>query len=197
MSARCGSGSDAPCDRCDDSYGRCEVPGEFVVACGDASPVLERAEHALDEGAVPVGDGVEGIGPAPGCIVGNDDAGATRGDAVSQWRGIVALVGDEFLADRRVGKQIGSNGDIRDIAGTEQEGAQPAYSVADGMDLCCAAAARAADCLGRRPPFPPAEARCALTAELPIIATSAGTAVASASNRRIQIPRPLQRFHRL
>ncbi len=189
--------SGPPGDGGDDSDGRGEIPGELVVACGDASPFLERAEHTLDEVAVTIGNCVEGIWPAPGCVVGNDDAGATCGDAVSQRRGVVALVGDESLPDWRVGQQIGSDSDVRDIAGTEQEGAQPPYSVADGMDLCCAAAARAADCLGCRTPFPPAEARCALTAELSIIATSAGTARASASNRRIQMPRPLQRFHRL
>jgi len=37
-------------------------------------------------------------------------------------------------------------------------------SVSYGVDLCRAAAARAADCLGRSPPFPPAEAHCAFQA---------------------------------
>jgi hypothetical protein len=111
--------SGPPDDGGDDSDGRGEIPSELVVACGDASPVLERAEHALDEVAVTIGDSVEGIGPTSGCIVGDNDPGATRSDAVSQWRGVVALVGDECLADWRVGKQIGSDGDIRDIAGSE------------------------------------------------------------------------------
>ena len=56
---------------------------------------------------------------------------------------------------------------------------------------------RAADCLGRSPPFPPAEARCAVTAELSIIATATGHASASAWKMRVHSPRALHRFHQV
>jgi hypothetical protein len=54
-----------------------EDGGEFVVSCRHASPVLEPAEHALDEIALLVGLRVEGLDALSGRVVGDDRRRAT------------------------------------------------------------------------------------------------------------------------
>jgi hypothetical protein len=49
---------DPPDDGGSNNDGRQEVPGELVVACGDAAEVLQAAEHTLDEIALTIGDRV-------------------------------------------------------------------------------------------------------------------------------------------
>jgi hypothetical protein len=63
-------------DKSDKANGTEEVIGAFVVAGGDASGILEAAEHALDLVAVPVGALVMRIGFAAIDFVGNDRRGA-------------------------------------------------------------------------------------------------------------------------
>ena len=46
--------------------------GEFVVAGGDAAPVLEAAEGALDDIARPIGGFVEGMLALAGRVGGDD-----------------------------------------------------------------------------------------------------------------------------
>src|SRR3974377_1498474 len=81
----------------------------------------------------------------------------------------------------------------------QQEGAWPAFPVDERMDLCRAAAARAADGLVFGPPFwAPLAERCAFTAELSIMARAGGSAHSTrAANRRCQRPRRLHRLYRL
>ena len=76
--------------------------------------------------------------------------GAAFSDAVSQRYCVVALVGREDPTDWGGVHKQRRNRDVGDVAGTEPANAQAAYSVADSMDLCRAAATRTADCLARR-----------------------------------------------
>jgi hypothetical protein len=115
-----------------------------------------------------------------GRIVGNNDGCSASGNGLTKGARIVTLIAKEDFAQRRCREQVGRGRDVRDVACAEPKDAQPPYTIADRVDLSGAAAARAADRLRRRPPFPPAAERCAFTAELSIMATSAGPASASA-----------------
>lgn len=96
--------------------------------------------------------------PAGG-VVGDDDEGTSAGSLLAQRASVVALVCEEDPAGRSEAQQVWRDSDVGDVAWTEQEGERAALTVGYGVDLCRTAAARAADCLGRSPPFPPAEAR--------------------------------------
>jgi hypothetical protein len=115
-----------------------------------------------------------------GRIVGNNNERSTNGKGLTKGARIVTLIAKEDFAQRRCGEQVGRGRDARDVACAEPKDAQPPYTMADRVDLGGAAAARTADRLRRRPPFPPAAERCAFTAELSIMATPAGPASASA-----------------
>src|SRR5260221_1907876 len=56
-----------------------EVGGQLVVSGSDAPPVFEPAEHALDEIALFVGGGVEGMEVLTGRLVGDHRLGSARG----------------------------------------------------------------------------------------------------------------------
>ena len=76
--------------------------------------------------------------------------------------GIVSAVCDE-PADRS-GKieKGGSDSDVVDVAGGQQQDARASLLVGQRVELARPAAARVADGLEERPPFPPAAERCAL-----------------------------------
>jgi len=164
------------------------VPSRGVGARRDTT------EHALDGVARAVSACVAGMRGAARRVVGNDDERPAAGCLFAQGACIMAVVSQEHAARRGHAQQVGCDGDVGDVAGAGQEGARPRCSVGYGVGRCRAAAARAADCLGRSPPFPPAEARGACTAELSIITTRAGRASASAWKMRIHSPRPLPRL---
>src|SRR6266581_902090 len=65
-----------PDDEASQRYADGEVGGELVVTGGDAAPVLEPAEHALDQVAQLVGVRIERMVVLAGRIVGNDGSGA-------------------------------------------------------------------------------------------------------------------------
>jgi hypothetical protein len=58
-----------------ENYGCGEVVGELVVAGGDATPVLQSAEHPFDQGAQLVGLWIERMKMLAGRVIGNDRAG--------------------------------------------------------------------------------------------------------------------------
>lgn len=97
-----------------------------------------------------------------GRVVGNDGYGSAPEQEVAQTIGVIGGVGRTY-ARRRQGCEQG-NGDrrIATLAWCHFEGDGSAEAIADGMDFRAPAAARAADGLRIRPPFPPAAARCAL-----------------------------------
>src|SRR6516162_4706920 len=64
--------SGPPEDGRGESDSRGEVGGELVVTGGDASPILQTAEHALDEVAPAIGNFVERMTAFAGRVVRND-----------------------------------------------------------------------------------------------------------------------------
>jgi hypothetical protein len=138
------------------------VAGELVVAGGDASEVLEPAEHALDAIALAVEGAVvrDGRGAAAGRW--DDGAGAALGQPAAQGVGVIGTIGQE-MAERAGRRDQGhSHGAVIDVAGAEPQDPRPAGIVGQGVDFGGAAAAGAADRLGEVPPFAPAAERCAL-----------------------------------
>ena len=117
-----------------------EVGGEFVVAGGEASAVLEAAEHPLDGVAALVEGLAEAAFPAP-----------------------VAL-------GRDVGKRALLLDQVTDaIAVISTKGERSAVAIGNGVDLGVASAPADADRLGVRAPFPPAAERCAFTCVLRLV----------------------------
>jgi len=70
-SSRFQTQSGPPQDDCSDGDGGSEVGGQLIVASGDAAPVLEPTEHALDEIAPLVDVGIEGMEALAGRVVGD------------------------------------------------------------------------------------------------------------------------------
>ena len=113
-------------------------------------------------------------------VVRDHDARSSFGQAQPKGASIVGLIGQELSAGWCAGEQIRRNGDVSDVPWAQAEGERAAVAVDNSVDLGGSTAAGATDRLYCRPPFPPAEARCALTAELSIMATSVGTVATSA-----------------
>lgn len=76
---------------------------------------------------------------------------------------IVAAISDQALEAGRVLDQFAGGLDVGGVAGRQPECDGPPEEVADRVDLGRPAAARDADRLGFRSPFPPCAERCAFT----------------------------------
>lgn len=94
---------------------------------------------------------------------GDDGDGSCFSQRSAQGVGVVALVGQDVASPGRAGEQGRGDGDVRDVAGREDQGKGAAGDVGEGVDLARLAAARRADTLDFGPPFPPKAERCALT----------------------------------
>ena len=175
-----------------------EVGGELVIAGGEASAVLEAAEHALDG----IAAFVEGLAEAafPAAVGFGRDVGdrALLFDEVADAVAVIGAVGVDDAARRQVRQQPYARLAVGRLSGRQQEGERSPLAVGDGMDLGVASASADADRLGARPPFPPAAERCAFTCVLSI-STSAGgpPAAASVSNTARHTPLAAQRTLRL
>ena len=99
---------------------RQEGLGEFVVACGDASELLDATEETLDQVATLVDVAVERTGMEPIGTLGDDRLAALGSDCRDEGVRVVALVGhNEFgwlILD-----QCLSPFDIRDLPRRENE----------------------------------------------------------------------------
>ena len=111
-----------------------------------AVSLLVVGDFALAVGAT--GDDRDGAGPAAG---------------PAQVVGVVALVGEDVAGPVGAGEQGRRDGDIGDVARREDQREGAADDVGEGVDLGGLAAARGADRLRLRPPFPPKAERWALT----------------------------------
>src|SRR5579872_103798 len=83
-----------PDDDSRDHDGCGEVSREFVVARGDASPVLEPAVGALDEIAQLVGLGIERVEVFSRRVVWDHWKSAALGEELSQRVAVIGHVGD-------------------------------------------------------------------------------------------------------
>jgi len=93
-----------------------------------------------------------------------DDGDLSRlAQALADRVGVIALVGDEVARACGAVQQETGRFHVRHIAGRQFEGVGPPERVCEGVDLGRLSAARRADRLSFRPPFPPWAERCALT----------------------------------
>ena len=132
-----------------------EIPGELVVSGGDAPEVLEPAKAALDDISAFVGAFVEAMDDDAVGFVGDDGFGAATYDFAAKVVAVIPFVGEERAHGWRERQDIGSRGDIGILAWGQMQDDRPAERIAQRMDFCRAASARAADCLILLPPFPP------------------------------------------
>lgn len=131
-----------------------------VVASGDAAPVFEAAEHALDDVALLVDGGIE-VELVLAVSLGRDDGPRSPlSEPTAQVVAVIFLVGDQFgrgrhRLDARFATRIS-------WAYSEVSSRTSGLSlqVADSVDLCCGHLAS-----GRyrwpRPRFAPSAVRCA------------------------------------
>jgi len=132
-----------------------EIPGELVVSGGDAPEVLEPAKAALDDVSAFVGAFVEAMDDDTVGFVGNYGLGAAANDFAAKVVAVIPFVSEERAHGRRERQNIGRRRDIGILAWGQMQDDRPAEWIAQRMDFCRAASARAADCLILLPPFPP------------------------------------------
>lgn len=124
-----------------------------MVAGGDTPEVLETAKHAFDEIAPFVNVWVERVEPLSGWIVRNNGLCAAFDEKAAQ---AVCIIGGVCGAKLRRGQRAEKGHGGADIAELPRhcfDGDGAAERIADGVDFCRAAAARATDRLARRPPL--------------------------------------------
>ena len=132
-----------------------EIPGELVVSGGDATEVLEPAEAAFDDISAFVGALVEVMDDNTVGFVRDDGLCAATNDFAAKVVAVIPFVGEERAHRWRERQDIGSRSDIGILAWSQMQDDRPAERIAQRMDFCRAASARATDCLIVLPPFPP------------------------------------------
>ena len=160
--ARLRTRSAPPDDSCGESDGGGVVSRELVVACCDASEVLEAAEHALDEVSALIGFSIERARLFARGVVRDDGHGATVDQPLAQATRIVGTIGCTGPSPGDLREQDESSPKVAELAWRHLDGERSPERVAERVDLGGAATTGAADGLLFRPPFPPAAERWAL-----------------------------------
>ena len=132
-----------------------EITGELVVSGGDAAEVLEPAKAALDDISAFVSAFVEAMDDDAVGFVGDHGFGATTHDFAAKVVAVIPFVGEERTHGRRERQDIWRRRNIGILAWGQVQDDRPAERIAQRMDFCRAASARAADGLAVLPPFPP------------------------------------------
>ena len=131
--------------------------GATVITRGDAPPVLETAEAALNDIAPLVGGWIEGLDALSGRVVGNDWPGAALDEEASEC---VAVIGGVCGAQQTWWKrrdEVRCNGRVAALARRYLERDGAAATVDNSMDFCRQASSASPNGLGFAPPFAPAE----------------------------------------
>ncbi|MDA9488894.1 transposase [Bradyrhizobium sp. CCBAU 11386] len=132
-----------------------KITGELVISRGDAPEVLEPAKAAFDDISSFVGAFVEAMDDDTVRFIGDYRLGAAKNDFAAKLVAIIPFVGEEHAHGWRERQDIVSRSDISILAWSQMQDDRPAERIAQRMDFCRAASARAADCLIVLPPFPP------------------------------------------
>lgn len=132
-----------------------EISGELVVSGGYAAEVLEPAEAAFDDVSAFIGAFVEAMDDDAVGFIGDDGLGAATSDFAAKVVAVIPFVGEERIHGRRERQNIGRRRYIGILAWRQMQDNRPAERIAQRMDFCRSAAARATDCLIVLPPFPP------------------------------------------
>ncbi|MEY9134101.1 hypothetical protein ACVIWV_000018 [Bradyrhizobium diazoefficiens] len=123
-----------------------KITGELVISRGDAPEVLEPAKAAFDDISSFVGAFVEAMDDDTVRFIGDYGLGATTNDFAAKLVAIIPFVGEEHAHGWRERQDIGSRSDIGILAWSQMQDDRPAERIAQRMDFCRAASARAADC---------------------------------------------------
>lgn len=132
-----------------------EISGELIISGGDAAEVLEPAKAALDDISTFVSAFVETMDDDAVGFVGDDGLGAATYDVAAKVVAVIPFVGEKRAHGRRERQNIWGRRDIGIVAWGQVQDDRPAERIAQRMDFCRAASARATDCLIVLPPFPP------------------------------------------
>ena len=95
-------------------------------------------------------------------LVGYDGLGAAPLQLSAQFGAVVCLVAQQPVGRSYLLDKFCASGAIMRLTTCEKDAQKTAFSIADCMDFCVAAAARPTDRLILLPPFPPEAERCAL-----------------------------------
>ena len=132
-----------------------EIPGELIISGSDVPEVLEPAKAALDDISAFVGAFVEAMDDDTVGFIGDDRLGAATNDFAAKIVAVIPFVSEERAHGRSERQNVGRRRDIGILAWGQMQDDRPAERIAQRMDFCGAASARAADCLIVLPPFPP------------------------------------------
>jgi hypothetical protein len=132
-----------------------EIPGELIISGSDAAEVLEPAKAALDDISAFVGAFVETMDDDTVGFIGDDRLSAATNDFAAKIVAVIPFVSEERAHGRSERQNVGRRRDIGILAWGQMQDDRPAERIAQRMDFCGAASARAADCLIVLPPFPP------------------------------------------
>ena len=132
-----------------------EIPGELVVSGGYPAEVLEPAEATFDDISAFIGAFVEAMDDDAVGFIGDYRLGAATNDFAAKVVAVIPFVGEQRAHGRRERQKVGRCRDIGILAWGQMQDNRPAERIAQCMDFCRAASARAADCLIVLPPFPP------------------------------------------
>jgi hypothetical protein len=130
-------------------------------------------------------------------VVGDDGQRSALAQELTQRVAVVGGVGGTPPARRQLTEKLGGGPDITELARRYLDGDGAPERVADGVDLGRSLAARPADSLRSRPPFPPAAERCALAVVESMLWNASAETSRKASNNRRQTARRDHRFQRL
>ena len=132
-----------------------KIPGELVISRGDAPEVLEPAKAAFDDISAFVGAFVEAMDDDTVGFIGNDGLGAVTSDFGAKVVTVVPFVCEKRAHGWSERQNIGRSSDVGILTWGQMQDDRPAERIAQRMDFCRAASARAADGLIMLPPFPP------------------------------------------
>lgn len=187
-----------PDDGGGEADGAHEVFDVAIEAGCDAPPVLEAAEHALDDVALLVDGAVVIILELAVFARRDDGLGASSNQPFPQSLAVIALVGDEVGGRRHRFDTEPCDLAIVNVSGRQEQDAGSSFLVADRVELGISSAFRAADTMSQGPPFAPPAQRWTLIQLLSMNSRSgASPAPASALKMPSQMPRSDQRTKRL
>lgn len=132
-----------------------EIPSELVIPCGYTPEVLQPAKTAFDDISAFVSAFVETMDDDTVGFVGDHRRGAAANDFAAKVVAVIPFVGEERTHGWGERQDIGRGGDIGILAWSQMQDDRSAERIAQRVDFCRAASARAANCLIVFPPFPP------------------------------------------
>ena len=149
--------------------GRCEQDGgqkvvcSFVVSCGDATEVFEKAEHSFDSIAAAIGHRIASVGMLAGRVWRDDGFASALDEPVAQFSSVVGSICQKPAGCRHELEDCSGAHQVVGVARCQQHGPGPTEVVGQGVDLGGSTASGGADGVVEGSPFAPAAERCALT----------------------------------